>query len=331
MERRVIAKPAHSSLDWQRLRHRDDDGRAVFGASEAPVLMGASPYTSQGQLLVRKMGEAEVSSETSPAMLSGNLIEPVLIAEASRRLGIDLVTPDFMFGRGRFVATPDGIDKATADALDERPSLAPAVWVEAKCTSRYRVKSVDDVPDQWRWQIAAQSYVLDGIAQMYLVVLDADLHINLIEMPRVLDAEQRLVETAERLGSMVDAGEVPEEIVPTLSVDEVASLWKAVDESVELPAEGANWLLELEDAKSLRKQGEELEERAKAWLAQQMRGATSATVNGVVAVTWKEQAGRSSLDTKRLAEEHPEIVEAYTRRGEPFRVMRTNSKWRNPK
>jgi predicted phage-related endonuclease len=325
---RFIRKPAHSSLEWQRKRHRDDEGRVVFGASEAPALMGASPFSTTAELLVRKMGNAQVSIETSPAMRTGNLVEPVLIREASEVLGVEFVTPDWMFGRGRFVATPDGIDALSATSLDKHGDTIPAFWVEAKCTGRHRVKSLDDVPAQWLWQIAAQSYVLGGHTPMYLVVLDADLHINVIEIPRNIEAEERLVETAERLGASVDAGEIPEEIVPLMSADEVASIWKATEDTVELPEEAADWLLTLEEAKDLKRQADDLEERAKAWLAQQMRGASVATFRGAQAITWREQAGRSSLDSKRLADEHPEIVEAYTRRGEPFRVMRLSNKWR---
>jgi len=122
----------------------------------------------------------------------------------------------------------------------------------------------------------------------------------------------------------IDEGNVPDEIVPMLTANDVARLWRPVEESVELGDGAADWLFALEDAKHLRKQADEQEERAKAWIAQQLRGATAGTINGEVVVTWKEQAGRSSIDTKRLTEELPEIAAQYTRKGEPFRVMRTS-------
>ena len=41
-------------------------------------------------------------------------------------------------------------------------------------------------------------------------------------------------------------------------------------------------------------------------------------------VTWKEQAGRNTIDTKRLKEEKPEIYERYVKTGKPYRVFRVS-------
>lgn len=331
---RVISKPPHSSLEWHRVRHRDAEGRAVFGASEIPALVGVSRYESANDVLLRKLGEPTTTDE-SPAMRSGNLIEPVVVEEASRVLGVDLVTPDVMFGRGRLVATPDGIDAATAALLYDRDLSAPAavaqavpdVWLEVKCTSRYRVKTLEDVPDMWRWQMAAQSYVLDGRANMVLGVLDADLHMSFIDVPRLHVAEETIAALIERAGAAVDSGDVRDAVdVLSLTADEVAVLWRASDATVELPRDAVDWLLELEQARTDKKQAEQREEDAKAWIARNMKDATVGTLDGVQVVTWKEQQGRVYLDTKSLEADHPALVEQYKKQGQPFRVMRTSRK-----
>lgn len=322
---KVVKKPTHSSIEWQRLRHRDAEGKVIFGASEAPALMGASPYEGKKDLAIRKIGEP-TTSDPSPAMISGNLIEPVLIAEASRRLGIEIVTPDFMFAEGRFIATPDGIDKETDDRLRMGEIVAPKVWIEAKTTSRYRVKTHGDIPDLWRWQIAAQQFCTDGIPACYLIVLDADLHISLIEVDRIFEAEIMLIEAAEILGSELDEGKISDEILPLLSSSEISSLWKAEEEAVELPSEAVEWLESMEDAKAMKKQAEEAEEQAKAWIARHLLGASIGTLGGEEVVSWKEQKGRSSFDAKAFAADHPEMFERYTKQGDPFRVMRIRRK-----
>lgn len=46
-------------------------------------------------------------------------------------------------------------------------------------------------------------------------------------------------------------------------------------------------------------------------------------VNGEVRFTWKQQAGRDSIDTTALAADHPEIYKQYLRAGKPFRVPRS--------
>jgi predicted phage-related endonuclease len=45
MER--IPKPKHGSKEWLLTRWRDDLGRCVFGASDIPALMNASPYKTR--------------------------------------------------------------------------------------------------------------------------------------------------------------------------------------------------------------------------------------------------------------------------------------------
>lgn len=313
----VIQKPEHSSIEWQRLRHRDENGKVRFGASEAASLMNASVYDTRSDLITRKMNEAE-TSDPSPAMYSGNLFEPVLLDEASRRLGMKIITPDFMFARDRFIATPDGIDDLSISS--------PSVWVEAKCTSRYRVKNFDDIPEMWRWQMAAQSYCIDGSAEMYLIVLDADLHINLINVPRNLHAEQQLAEMAETVGRWIDDRMIPDSEIERMNAKQIQSLWTASENEVDLPTEAAEWLMTLDEAKGLIKQGEDLKSRAETWFAQHLLDASVGKINGEVAITWKEQAGRASIDSKRLAEDHPDLVEQYRTQGKPFRVLRVSKR-----
>lgn len=325
---RVIAKPEHSSLEWLQLRHRDEKQRVVFGASEAASLMNASLYETRATLIARKMADVEVS-EPSPAMMSGNLIEPVLIAEAARRLDRAIVTPSLMIGRGRLVATPDGIDQISVMRLAHGERIVPDLWIEAKCTSRFRVKTLEDVPQAWLWQMTAQSFVCsekDDAPTMMLVVLDADLHVNLIEIPRNVEAETLLAQTADRIGEMIDHGEIADEEIAAMTADEIARIFKARDESVELPNDVVDWLFALEDAKQMRKQAEEQESRARDWIAQHLRDATSGTLDGEIVVTWKEQQGRVSIDAKRLEQDHPDLVAQYKKQSDAYRVMRVSRK-----
>lgn len=322
---RVISKPEHSSLEWQRLRHRDDEGRAIFGASEAASLMNRSVYENRADLILRKMGEPQ-TSEPSPAMMTGNLVEPILIQEASRRLTVEIVTPDFMFGKDRFVATPDGIDKASLMRLESNAAMkkTPDVWVEAKCTSRYRVRSEEEIPEMWRWQMSAQALITD--APIFLVVLDSALHINLIEFKRSAEAEDELMKAAEIIGSMIDKGEMPQDDLKDLSADQIASLWRASNRSVDLPQEALGWIEMLEESKEQKKEWERREETAKSALARLLLDADVGLFNGEPIVTWKEQAGRTSVDTKKLLEDHPILAEQYKKQSSPFRVMRTIKK-----
>ena len=39
-------------------------------------------------------------------------------------------------------------------------------------------------------------------------------------------------------------------------------------------------------------------------------------------ITWKTQKGRTSIDSKRLKADHPDIFDAYSKTGKPIRVFR---------
>ena len=58
-----IPKPKHGSEDWLRLRWRDSNGRCTFGASDAPALMGASPYSTRSDLFYDKSVDPTVEED----------------------------------------------------------------------------------------------------------------------------------------------------------------------------------------------------------------------------------------------------------------------------
>ena len=304
----VLPKQKHGSKEWLLARWKDEDGRCVFGASDVPVLMGSSPYKTRGELFADKVNEPVPSEETA-AFRRGNLLEKPLLEEASRILGTNIFTPDVIYRDGRLSISLDGVDN----------EQHPTIVVEAKTSTRYSIYNSDDLPDEWLWQGWAQQAVLQ--VPVWFVVLDRDQRISVIELPEnpaAIDALQ--IETAV-FGGWVD-GEPMDEDINKFSATDIARIWKVTPTSVELPASAVDWANQLEEARALAKQAADLESKAKDALAQMMLGNEIGTVNGVQLVTWKQQAGKSSLDTKQLKADHPELVSQYEKQGAPFRVMR---------
>ena len=304
----VIPKQKHGSKDWLLARWKDEDGRCVFGASDVPVLMGASPYKTRGELFADKVNEP-VEQEETAVFRRGNLLEKPLLEEASRVLGTNIFTPEVVYRDGRLSISLDGVD-------DEQN---PSVVVEAKTSTRYSIYTSDDLPEEWCWQGYAQMAVLK--VPVWFVVLDRDQRISVVELPanpKAIDVLQ--LETAV-FGGWVD-GDPMDEDINNFSATDIARIWKATPTSVELPASAVDWALQLEEARALAKQAADLESKAKDALAQMMLGNEVGTVDGVQLVTWKQQAGKASLDTKQLRADHPELVSQYEKQGAPFRVMR---------
>lgn len=307
---KLIPKPPHGSEEWLRLRWRDENGKCVFGASDAAALMNASPYNSRADLFIAKRNEPEVGVETE-AFRRGNLLEPVLLEEASRKLGLPITTPQVMYSRGRFTVSLDGVDN------EEDPSIV----VEAKTTTRYGVRSQEDLPMEWLWQGWAQSFVLPNATVMFCV-FDRDQRFSLIPLPSNPTAMTALEGEASRFAEMVDSGEDWSGSLADFTADHIAQLWQPTPEHVDLPPEAAEWLALLEQAKSDEVYAKQQKERATDELARLLLGREVGMLHGQKVVTWKVQSGRKSLDAKALQEAHPEIYAQFLKEGAPFRTMR---------
>lgn len=313
----VIPKPPHGSWDWLQRRHRDDLGRVTFGASDAPALMNASQFMSRADLWHAKRNKPTFS-ETTPAMHFGNIVEPVLVADLGRRLGITMSTPDVMFRDHRFTVTLD----ASAGPLPH----APAVIGEVKTTRRHRISNVDDIPHEYLWQCWAQMLVTN--APVWLIVLDRDMNITHHEIPRNQEALDVLMRDAELLGHAIDMEDerIAETMLDTLTAEQIADVWKPQPIVRELSIDEHSWVRDLADARDLKKQAETIEKAARDHLARVMLDAEIATLNGQPVLTWKEQAGRETVDVAALRRDHPDLVATYTKQQQPIRVMRINTK-----
>ena len=98
-----------------------------------------------------------------------------------------------------------------------------------------------------------------------------------------------------------------------------------VAESIELPS----WAVaEVEAIRQLEAQKKELDAKITAGknrLKEFMGDHETAiwgTENEGGRITWKTQKGRTSIDSKRLKADHPDIFDAYSKVGKPIRVFR---------
>jgi len=311
-----ILKEKHGSKEWLLSRWRDEQGRCVFGASDVPVLMGASPYKTRGELFADKLNEPEVQAD-SAVFRRGNLLEKPLIEAASEFLGVNISTPEWVYREDRFSVSLDGVDH-----WEE-----PSVVVEAKTTTRYSIHDASDLPVEWLWQGWTQQAVLK--CPVWFSVLDRDLKISMVCCPINKLALDALRTEAEVFGDWIDQKIIVDEELNNFSADDITRIYKVEPTSVELDVQVIDWLHLLEDARAQSKQATELETRAKDAIAQMLKGNEIGLVNGVQVVSWKQQAGKMSFDMNRLKSEQPELVKQYEKQGNPYRVMRTHRKKAN--
>lgn len=123
--------------EWLEFRHKR------IGSSDAPVIMGASPWKTIDQLLVEKSKKAPPKSKTSEAMERGHLLEPVARAYYELHSAIDFVPTvlldkelDFLMG--------------SFDGHNEYLKID----LEIKCPNRedHRIAVNGSVPEKYFWQ-----------------------------------------------------------------------------------------------------------------------------------------------------------------------------------
>jgi len=308
---RQIPKPKHGSKEWLLERWRDEQGRCVFGASDIPALMNASPYKTRGELFADKLNEPVEQAE-SAIFRRGNLLEKPLLEAASHELGFAFFTPNTIYRDGRLSVSLDGVDN----------TIQPELIVEAKTTTRYSIYDSSDLPAEWLWQGWAQQAVLQ--CPVWFSVLDRDLRISVVELPENAAAIDSLCLEAEVFGEWVDTNSAPLDEINNFSADDIARIFQVAPTTIDLPNEAGEWVLQLEEARALAKQAAEQEARAKDELARMLLGNEIGFLHGQRVVSWKQQDGKTSLDTKALREAHPELVKQYEKQGNPYRVMRTH-------
>lgn len=153
-----IIQLQQGSPEW--LAHR----RTVRNASDAPAMMGASPYVSRAEL-VRRVATGivpEVDAATQRVFDRGHAVEPALRELAERMIGQDLYPVTAISDDGRLGASFDGV------TLDE------SIILEAKQTNAAKMALVREgaIPPQDYWQIVQQFAVCSAAQTCYYLVGD---------------------------------------------------------------------------------------------------------------------------------------------------------------
>lgn len=159
------------SPEW--LAHR----RTTRNASDAPAMMGVSPYVSRAEL-VRQYGtgvQREIDERTQAIFDRGHEVEPALRALAEKIIGEDLYPVTGVDDHGFLGASFDGV------TMDE------TIIFEAKQPNAQKMESVraGTIPPQDYWQIVQQFAVCaDAERCIYVVGDGTDENTVYLDIPR---------------------------------------------------------------------------------------------------------------------------------------------------
>lgn len=153
-----IVDALQGSPEW--LAHR----RTTRNASDAPAMMGFSPYVTRAELIRQRATgvEREIDAATQYVFDKGHAVEPALRALAEAFIGEDLYPITATSDDGHLGASFDGV------TLDER------VIFEAKQANadKRAVIAMGGIPAADRWQIVQQFAVCETAQQCLYIVGD---------------------------------------------------------------------------------------------------------------------------------------------------------------
>lgn len=318
MELTRIPKPEHGSVEWLRVRHRDERGLARISASAAACIHGEHEYKSAADYAIELLADEPEETETTPAMERGNRLEPVLIDWAGAMIGKTLQTPQEMFS-----ATEAGVRLiATLDAVAVNSDGNPEVY-EVKTTRR---RWDGTLPRYWYWQ-GVQQAICAGVDKITWIIFDSDLNLHFHEQTVTSDEKQVHITRARQFLGDIDMGQIPEDV--NLSYDNVAKLHKdgPSGETTELDADIIVLLMRLETIDESMKELEATKSAVKAEIGQMLGNAEYGTYDGNLVVTWKRHK-RTILDQRRFQSEHPALFEKFQKTSHS-RIMRIVKKGEN--
>jgi putative phage-type endonuclease len=238
----VVTAPAiqQRSQAWHELR------RVSIGSSDLPVLAGFSPWKSEYELAMEKLGAMppEVREGVDPRLV-GELLEPGILELYRRQTGHQAKA---QHGVRQHPDLPWAIASLDAVTINERPNRI--VELKHSYAAKWRGDRLpEDVEVQVVWQMGVSGYwkadvcaLVYGLPRIYELTYD----------PAYFDD---LVRLAERFRAQLDAGQMPEP-------DGTDSARRAI--VTRFPADDGTWLRPSDELVAIAHEIRDAEREAKA-------------------------------------------------------------------
>ena len=291
-----------------------DARREGIGGSDASVIVGLNRWKSPFQLWLEKTGRA------APEDLGGNeyVYWGKVLEEAVAQRFCEL--------------TGKKVQRRGLLQMDEYPFILASVdrmvvgenaGLECKTCNGFAAKEWEDDEVPTAYYVQCQHYMMvTGCERWYIAVLIGGNHFVWKEIPRNDNEIDLLLQAEIDFWHKVEAGIMPEVDGSESCKDALAAEFRGGNaEPLTLP-DAAEVIIEriraLDDAK---KNTEEDLEHHKNQLRRLM-GDYELGYAGDYKVTWKTQAGRTTVDSKALKAKEPAIYAKYAKQGKPTRVLR---------
>lgn len=279
-----------------------------LGGSDAAAALGLSPWKTQYELYLEKIGELEDQAETD-AMYRGRLFEPVV-----RQMYCDAT--------GFVVQRPEGIvrNSAIPFALADLDGLIGGQRVLECKTARDRrgwgEPGSDDIPLVYLLQVAHYMAVAE-MQKADIAVLFGNFDLNIYSVAADAELQELLLNREAAFWEMVEKRTPPS---PTTAGDALRQWPRARQKSAVIARENDRVIARLlVQMKGHIAQCEDWKAEAESRLKARIGEHEQLRYGEEVLATWGNTSPRQVFDAKGLAKDHPVVYKQYQKPGKPGR------------
>lgn len=286
-----------------------------IGGSDASTITGINRWKSPYQLWLEKTGQVEPEDiSDNEYVYWGTVLEQLvadrfceLTGKKVRKCGMmQSLTHEFML--------------ANVDRL----VVGENAGLECKTANGFKAKEWegDNVPDSYYLQ--CQHYMaVTGCEKWYIACLIGGNHFVWKEIPRNEDDITALIEAEKAFWEDNVKGGIMPDVDGSKSCSQALAerFPGGVTDSITLPKEADELLNEIDELNEAADRIKDQIESKKNGI-KLMLGDNEIAYAGERKVTWKTQAGRVTVDSKRLKAEMPDVYEKYSKQGNPIRVFK---------
>ena len=287
-----------------------------LGGSDIGAILGVNRYRSAVDVWLEKTGR-KVPQVNNLATRFGQFAEEFVASEYSLSTDHNLVNHpraiihpqhDYMHGHvDRFVCDADRL-------FDESGALLATRILECKTANPFAQHEwgelgSDQVPMSYLAQ-CAWYMMITQIPQADLAVLFGNTDFRVYEIPRDLELEEMILERARFFWEANVLQDIPPK---PQSESDLRSLFpkSQAGKSVEASHETIEFIKKLQHAQAQIESYEQEVSTLKQGIMAQMQDAEVLLLDGKTIATWKAPKSSLRVDTKRLTEDHPDIVAQY--------------------
>lgn len=294
----VVKTKELSRSEWLKYRTKG------IGGSDVSIIAGINPFKSVHQLWLEKTGQIEPEEQGSEYTHFGTLLEPIVRKEFTERTGIKVRQKHMLLQSEEYpfmFADLDGV-------INEDGEMC---IFEAKTASAYKQETWEEgVPAPYILQV--QHYMaVTGAKKTYIAALVGGNHFFWHEIPRDEEMIGKIIAMEKYFWETHVVGGV--EPIPDGSEATTnyfnSKFSSSNGQTIELPQEALSVCDEF-DRISAEIKKLETEKNAAANLLKSYLKEAEIGIVGERKITWKE-IFKSSLDTKRLKSEKPDVYTDY--------------------